>query len=301
MRCAMKKLLLLFVLAGSLTTLSAQNPYISVPVATDGTSGLQLPQTKTVLAVDLDVAQERVLAGPYARYAQRFLGVVAPMTDKEQWSVRAARVGVADPVGVIKAGELAEDQIYNVMHATSEEDFPRLQIDKSSIGVVATEAAAESAARMIFSLRHHRMELITGEAGENVFGAGLKAALDEIARLEQGYLELFLGKRVVRSSSRRFLVYLEPDKKQYVVARFNAQSGLLPESDLSGDMVLLQIDPAAVNSALRADEKARSVIECRVAASSTCTVLVGATEYGRNTLPIMEFGETIPVPVRATK
>ena len=65
----------------------------------------------------------------------------------------------------------------------------RLQADKNDMAVLALEDAAREAANTIFSLRRHRIELITGEAGENVFGEGLKAALAEIERLEQSYLE----------------------------------------------------------------------------------------------------------------
>ena len=53
------------------------------------------------------------------------------------------------------------------------------------------EDAAQQAAQMIFSIRKHRMELITGEAGENVFGGGLKDALDALDEKEQELLELF--------------------------------------------------------------------------------------------------------------
>jgi hypothetical protein len=39
--------------------------------------------------------------------------------------------------------------------------------------VQTTEEQAAATAEMIFSLRKHRLDLITGEAGENVFGGGL--------------------------------------------------------------------------------------------------------------------------------
>ncbi|HAY31196.1 DUF4831 family protein, partial [Alistipes sp.] len=71
--------------------------------------------------------------------------------------------------------------------------FLKVPIDKQSTVEKSAESMAADAANMIFSLRRHRLDLVTGEAGENVFGGGLKAALDEISRLEQEYLALFLG------------------------------------------------------------------------------------------------------------
>ena len=152
------------------------------------------------------------------------------------------------------------------------------------------------------SLRRHRIELITGEAGENVFGEGLKAALAEIERLEQSYLELFLGKRVVTTETRRYVVYPQSDKKQYIVCRFSAAAGLLPESDLSGDMVLLQIEPSGnTATAVEASAKESNTVTCRVADPSVCTVIAGGREYARAVLPLFEFGRTINVALPRRK
>ena len=144
--------------------------------------------------------------------------------------------------------------------------------------------------------------LITGEAGENVFGEGLKAALAEIERLEQSYLELFLGKRVVTTETRRYVVYPQSDKKQYIVCRFSAAAGLLPESDLSGDMVLLQIEPSGnTATAVEASAKESNTVTCRVADPSVCTVIAGGREYARAVLPLFEFGRTINVALPRRK
>ena len=153
------------------------------------------------------------------------------------------------------------------------------------------------AAERIFSLRRHRLELITGEAGEHVFGEGLNAALAEIDRQEQSCLELFLGKQVVSTETRRYVVYPQSDKKQYIVCRFSPAAGLLPENDLSGDIVLLQIEPSGAlpASELEAGPKEREVVKCRVADPSACTVVAGGREYARSVLPVFEFGRTINV------
>ena len=166
----------------------------------------------------------------------------------------------------------------------------------------ALEDAARAAATQIFSLRRHRIELVTGEAGENVFGEGLKAALEEIDRMEQSYLELFLGKRVVSTETRRYVVYPQADKKQYIVCRFSPAAGLLPDTDLSGDIVLLQIEPSgAAKSDLEAGPKETNVVACRVADPSTCIVISGGREYARAVLPIFEFGRTINVALPRRK
>lgn len=281
---------------------AAQNPYIAIQGAVESSAGIVLSQPRTILSVDVTVACERIVAGPYARYAQKFLGVRAPLTDKTVWSVESGSVALLDAASALDAAAPAAPSERTVSHAEAEGEFPRLQADKNSMNVASLEEAAREAANTIFSLRRHRIELITGEAGENVFGEGLNSALKEIARLEQSYLELFLGKRIVSTLTRRYIVYPEADKRQYVVCRFTPSEGLLPESDLSGDMVLLQIEPSGnVPTDLAAGPKETNVVACRVADPSVCTLIVGGRVYARAVLPIFEYGRTIDVALPRRK
>lgn len=282
---------------------AAQNPYIALQGATETSEGIRISQPRTILAVDVTVECDRTLTGPYARYAQKFLGVRASLADKTTWSITGAQIALLDGDTYLNASAPAAATTRVQSYAASDEEFARLQPDKTEMVTLSLEDAARAAAERIFSLRRHRLELITGEAGENVFGEGLNAALAEIDRLEQSYLELFLGKHIVSTSTRRYVVYPQSDKKQYIVCRFSSASGLLPDSDLSGDIVLLQIEPsgAPAASGLEAGPKESSVVTCRVADPSTCTVLSGGREYARAVLPVFEFGRTINVALPRRK
>ena len=280
----------------------AQNPYIALQGANETASGIAVAQPRTILAVDVTVERDVTLCGPYARYAQKFLGVRAPLTDKTTWSVSGAQIALLDGDTYLNAAAPAPASERVQSYAASDREFARLQPDKLDMTTPALEDAARAAADRIFSLRRHRIELVTGEAGENVFGEGLKAALDEIDRLEQSYLELFLGKHVVSAETRRYVVYPQADKKQYIVCRFSPAAGLLPENDLSGDIVLLQIDPSgATRSDIEASPKETAVVTCRVADPSTCVVISGGREYARAVLPVFEFGRTINVALPRRK
>lgn len=276
---------------------SAQNPYIALQGATETADGIRISQPRTILAVDVTVECDRTLTGPYARYAQKFLGVRASLADKTTWSITGSRIALLDGATYLDAGAPAFGTTRTQSYAASDEEFARLQPDKIDMTTLPLEDAARVAAERIFSLRRHRLELITGEAGEHVFGGGLASALAEIDRLEQSYLELFFGKHIVTTETRRYVVYPQSDKKQYIVCRFSPATGLLPDSDLSGDIVLLQIEPsgAPVAAGLEAGPKESNVVTCRVADPSTCTVVWGGHEYARSVLPVFEFGRTINV------
>lgn len=291
----MKRLLMLVALLFSAATLMAQNnPYIALVGVVDTANGVALSAPTTTLTVDIEAECERTICGPYARYAQKLLGVRAPLTDKVEWRVKRAAIGLADASSFVQQPfEAAPTKQFS--YADAAEDFSMIQPDKSSTSATTLEDAALMAANSIFSLRRHRTELITGEAGENVFGEGLKSALEEIARQEQALLELFLGKRTVRSEVRRFVLSPESTKQQYVVCRLSAVDGIVPSSDLTGDMVVLQITPAeTVESPVpEAGVKETMTVSAMVANRATCSIQVRGEEVAREVLPLFQFGRMI--------
>lgn len=284
-------------------TAGAQNPYIAVQGAVESADGISVSNPRTILAVDVTVERDLTLCGPYARYAQKYLGVRAPLNDRTEWRITGSRIALLDGATYLNAAAPDAAVSRAVSHGGSEEEFARLLPDKIDMSTPTLEEAARAAANRIYSLRRHRLELITGEAGENVFGEGLNAALREIDRLEQAYLELFLGKRVVSTSTRRYVVYPQADKQQYILCRFSVAAGLLPDNDLSGDIVLLQIEPsgAPVAAEIEAPVKEKRIFQCRVADPATCTVLCGGHEYARSVLPVFEFGRTVNVSLPAAR
>ena len=195
---------------------------------------------ETVLAADITVRCEKIVCGPYARYAQKFLGLRAPLTDKTVYTVADAAIALMPGERYVTAGELPASTCRVESYEAQGADFARLQTDRLDMTEPDLQTAARNAAAAIFSLRKHRLDLISGEAGENVFGAGLPVALERLDRLEQEYLELFLGRRVVTTETRRFRVTPAEGKLQQIVCRFSPDAGLLPANDLTGDIVLLQ-------------------------------------------------------------
>ena len=231
------------------------------------------------LAVDLTVEKEVVTVGPYARYAQKFLGVRGALSDKTLYSVKAARVALLDR-DATTASEVPAGEVRATSYLGDAETFSRVPFDKRSLVDESLETAARNAANTLFAIRRHRMELITSEAGEHVFGAGLQAALAELDRQEQAYTELFLGKRVTTTSVERITVVPDAGKQKYILCRFSPDRGLLPGNDLTGDVVLLQLDKESDGSftLTPASPKAARTATYRVAADVVCTVYCGGAD-----------------------
>lgn len=296
----MKRIVLLGSLLLSACMLSAQSRYVEIEGLQERDGGMVYNRPHTMLAVDLTVECETVKAGPYARYALKYLGLRAPFSDKTIHTLRGADVALFDENGFV-AAPLAADESRTVSYGDEGGEFAVLSVDRTEIIQPSAEQAAEQAANRIFALRRSRLDLITGEAGENVFGEGLKAALAAIDSQEQALLELFLGKRTVTTETRRVLVAPRPAERRYIVARFSESDGLLPESDLSGEMILLEITPGEPFAIEAAPEKSSDVVVCRVAAPSVCAVRTGNSLLAERTLPLFEFGTSVRVQLPRRK
>ena len=283
---------------------SAQNFIIKPVAAYETPDGVVVPDLASTVAVDITVTQECIVAGPYARYAQKYLGVRAPLSDKTTYEITDASVSLlgtesAYPV----AGPLPAKKVYSENFDGSATEFAKILPDRMSSANIDTENSARAAAAELFKLRRQRLDLITGETGENVFGAGLKDALDELHALENAYTELFLGKHVVTTETRRYTLRPSADRMSYIVCRFSMQEGLLPASDLLGEMVLLQIRPTgelALSGIVPASAKERAVV-MRVADYSVCTVVVSSDEIAQSVLPLFVYGKDIRVPAPTKK
>lgn len=294
---AMKRIISLMSLAvlacGAVT---AQNTPYKAVVGTyiDASGALAVSDPSTSVAVDLIVEKEQTVVGPYARYAQKFLNMRGSLVDKTVYSLKGVKLAVTGGEDVI-ADAVPAAEVTETSYMGSASEFAKVLPDRMSATAVSEEEAAANAAQAIFSIRKHRMDLITGEAGENVFGAGLKDALAALDAAEQEYLELFFGKRVVTTSVERVVVPMVEGVQSYAVARISSSAGVVAADAKDGDAVTLEVAPsgrARLSSIVETDPKNKAAVKVRVADPSTCTVKVGDKVVTSAVLPVFEMGRT---------
>ena len=286
-------------------------------------------EANTTLAVDITVETEQFVAGPYAKHAQRLLGTNAPLVDKVIHRIVKSDVAVAESSSYYVTESVDAAQCSD---ATSVE-FPKVLPDRLSKSNLTADQAADRAAEQIYALRTARLELVTAELGDGVYGAGLESALREIDRLEKEYLELFFGKRSVTYSHQRYYVTVKPaefeqiepvvapveevaeaeksnEKKskkvaeevvpqpepkmlpaKYAVARFNSKDGLLAADDLTGDIIMLVIEPSEMSYP---ESDIKGNVFYRYANNANVTLSLGYDEViAKRVLPVYEFGRTV--------
>ena len=275
---------------------TAQNTPYKAVVGTyiDASGALAVSDPSTSVAVDLIVEKEQTVVGPYARYAQKFLNMRGSLVDKTVYSLKGVKLAVTGGEDVI-ADAVPAAEVTETSYMGSASEFAKVLPDRMSATAVSEEEAAANAAQTIFSIRKHRMDLITGEAGENVFGAGLKDALAALDAAEQEYLELFFGKRVVTTSVERVVIPMVEGVQSYAVARISSSAGVVAADAKDGDAVTLEVAPsgrARLSSIVEADPKSKTAVKVRVADPSTCTVKVGDKVLTSAVLPLFEMGRT---------
>lgn len=243
-------------------------------------------EANTTLAIDLTIRYEEFVKGPYARYAQKFLGSRAPQVDFVEYEIVGADITVANDGYFLDNGQ--DDGLCESLPLGL--TFPEVLPDKTSMQTLSAEQAAEKAAEMIIELRNIRIELICGELGDGVYGAGLESALKEIDRLEKSYMELFFGKSEVRTLHKRIYLPVDAERKSQVAARFNAEQGVLGIDNLDGDIIMVAIHPSAMEFP---ESNIKGKTTYRYANNATVILSLGQKILASSVLPIYEFGQTI--------
>lgn len=277
----------------------AQSDYIVQTGKYVGKDGaLHFVEPKSTIVVDVTVERHEVIVGPYARYAQKYLGVRAPLNGKLSYRITDAKIALLGKNGYEPTTEVAAPTMQILSFDGNEREFAKLTPNRTDTRALTADEAAREAANMVFLLRKSRLELITAQAGENVFGGGLEAALREIDKYEKANLELFFGKEIISTESKRFTIMPSGDKFTYVLSRFSEKEGLVPATDLSGEIVMLQIEPSGDTSlkyVTEAGEKDKVQVDCRVADFATCVLSYGTEPLTKSILPLFEYGRSFKV------
>ena len=240
-------------------------------------------EATTTLVVDLTVECEEFEAGVYARYAQKYFGKRASLVSRMSYALVGGDVAVLDAPSYYAAPA-------NIVTESVVTAGDKVMVDRLAADELTQEEAAKRAAERIFELRAARQDILLGEYGDGVYGAGLEAALREIERLENEYLKLFYGIRTVTTTSHRYIMPVSADMPNNVIARFNSEEGLLAKDNVAGDIVMVSVTPSEMSYPA---SNPKGTVAYRYANNANVTVSFAQEVLARRVLPIFEFGETV--------
>lgn len=311
----------------------------------------------TTISLKVTAQHESFVAGPYAAYAQKYLGVDARKNSEELYTISSIEmlpyveadptISVAVNLGTAKNasanflnfcsqglivtsdsytgkpaawrlpsmvnnGEFAKSGIASNLDNQSATLYKsvrtaagleRVPVQQTQVVEKSLEKKAEETAGMIFKLREKRIELITGDTDATYSGEAMTSVLNEIARLEQEYLSLFLGKSVIDEQTVVFDVIPSANnaKQMYIAFRLSDTQGLLPANNVSGRPVVLElvadgetIAPTPFNEALAAS-KGRVVY--RKPVTVTAKLVDGQKMIMQSRVPVYQLGKILTFPI----
>ena len=308
---------------------------------------------RTTVRVEVKARREAFMAGPYAQYAQKYLGVAARTQDDVTFTLTeisltpyveadpgvrytvnlpdrssasflqfcaqglvvmadnytgqpaswrfVPQTGTASFQGVDPQGNLGKETTVLYKAVKQGDHYEKVPVSQEQVVEKSPDRKAADAADAIFALREKRQQIITGDTDATFSGEALKAAVDEITRLEQQYLTLFYGISEISKTAAAFDVTPDPDEKSqtYTAFRLSDSNGLLPASEHEGKAYTLEfkVEPLSAPESTVDRSKETAVIHYRIPAITRCRLMQGAELLTESRIPVYQLGETSTFPV----
>jgi len=326
----MRRIGILFFIVLTFNFLHAQTKVLKTSATKSTDFGVTYFLPKTVLTVRVNYTKTTQKAGPYALYAEKYLGIKdegVVSEDRIYYTLNSITVeskGVVDKdasyVVVFKSKTtspfvfLTEDGLICTINADYVPDpsdnrttaaAPASELLKIPSHSVYTEEylqagsvakMAEVAAKQIYKLRESRTDLLTGNA-ENAprDGEGMKIVLANLDAQENTLTELFIGTKNVESFSSEFDIEPQSNVDKEVLLRFSKYLGIVGKDDLSGSPVYINIKNLEnTESQVIVDPKQKAKesqsIVYAVPGKAAVEVFYGINSMYKNTFQIAQFG-----------
>lgn len=185
--------------------------------------------------------------------------------------------------------------------------FTRVPMHRSIIVERNMEEKAKEAANFIFTLRKKRLDFLVPDPETPFSGEALRAIFDEINRLEDAYLSLFVGTSTSQTELHTFsYTPLQASGESSILFRFSESRGVVGSTDFSGRPVLLSIAPdsipqtyAAISEVVNGlkGKKRNRFVHYRMPHMATISVSDGQHELLSQREGLYQYGTTLLVPL----
>ena len=273
-----------------------------------------LPQTK--LTFDAEAVQEHFHAGPYARYAKKYLGIDAKDEDAVSYRLTGVSMSYSEEASgqVSWSAPIRDDRGFAGRGVSSnltseaavlysEGSSGRISISQNMVVEKSADQKAKEAAETIFALRKSLLQILTGDTDASYGGEAMQAAIDELSRLENEYLTLFIGYSEYQTQHVSIDITPGVEMQGSITPLFKLSDteGFLTPDEAGGRTYYLDIAPESLVKAPFADPKAvakaKSTVIRRIPALCTVKLSDGQRSILQGTIPISQFGEDRVYPL----
>lgn len=164
------------------------------------------------------------------------------------------------------------------------------------------EEKAQEAAHFIFKIRKRRFKLMAGQYDVFPEGVALETAIQELTKVEEEYLSLFIGKNNQSKIEKTFMVVPSNDNgiQTFPLFKFSESDGFKDTSGNTGEAVMLQITDLETNAALSQINQTfllhpnENNIIVRVPDRASVKVLLGSNSILESEMSIYQLGAIVP-------
>lgn len=256
--------------------------------------GITYSLPKTSLIVETEVTKVTCKAGPYYKYAEKYLGVKDAITEDQVYyelgKINLVNKGVPDAdntyIVEFKGGTVApyayvtEEGLlcsinaeYTPETATNDAAKKKTQtpakatdasvLSEELLMAGSTAKQAEVAAKQIYRIRESRLNILTGEA-DNLppDGEAMKLVIQQLEEQEKALSNLFTGIKTKETTDYDVTIVPFDNLEKEVLFRFSDQLGIVDADDLGGTPVYMDlkaIDRAPALDPKEAEKKEKSM------------------------------------------
>ncbi len=320
----MKKRLFLSVVLCAVTSFSwAQTSVVWLNDSNDFADGVTYFLPKTELVVVAEVKHRICKAGPFYKYAERYLGVSDIVTENaDSWQLvdvrlrsrimpdETKRFGVAvnkkttaynlqlDNNQIIKSVNVIAEKTQSrpqKSHQKPEKSvldtlFDMTQLGEDALVATSIPKMAEMAAKQIFMIRESRTNLLVGDNENLPDGAALQLMLKRLDEAERELVALFVGKTATHHQTKTYHFLPEEVAENQVIFRISKHEGLVSAENMLGEPVYLSVEPKRVNQPNLLSENKTNGLFYNVSGSALVKVSDGKTIFAEKSFTVPQFG-----------
>jgi len=122
-------------------------------------------------------------------------------------------------------------------------NYAQKTVTRTRLKEKTVEQKAEEAANFIIKLKKRRFKMVSGQPDSMPQGEAMNYSIQELEKIEQNYLELFIGKRTIYQYEKVYHFTPAAGKKsdRAILFRFSDNEGFLDAGETRGNPVLLDI------------------------------------------------------------
>lgn len=191
--------------------------------------------------------------------------------------------------------------------AAADSSLARVPMQRNIIVERNLEEKAKEAANFIFTLRKKRLDFLVSDPETPFSGEALRAVFDELNRLEESYLSLFVGISTSQTELHTFsYTPTQSEGESTILFRFSESRGIVGATDFSGKPVLLTIAPDSLSQSHAAitkvvedlkGKKRTRFVHYRMPHMATISVSDGQSELLTQREALFQYGTTLLMPL----